>query len=334
MKNLKLKLTIIGISLLSINAFAQDYVYQGVKNVDATIGMNNSESDSDQETVSEDCYDPANIGKTIQAKGCDGLLIVDNNSLRQMVRDDGNYADTAIFTGQVTDMSFLFCNYNGGSYFDKCTFKNPIYSISNWNTENVKNTLGMFTYSTYNQPLDNWNVSNVTDMSYMFWNSSYNQPLNSWNVSNVTKMNSIFRESVYNQPLNNWDVSNVTNMSWMFYKSSYNHPLNNWNVSNVTDMWGMFAHAVSFNQPLNEWDVSNVTDMKSMFMTASSFNQPLNNWNVSNVTDMRDMFGSATQFSQDISDWCVPLIPFKPSNFDSHSGFENQNSLQPNWGCN
>ena len=79
MKNLKLKLTIIGISLLSINAFSQDYVYNGIKNVEATIGMNNSESDSEKETVSADCYDSANIGKRIQAQGCKDLLIVDKS---------------------------------------------------------------------------------------------------------------------------------------------------------------------------------------------------------------------------------------------------------------
>jgi len=239
MKNLKLKLTIIGISLLSINAFAQDYVYNGIKNVDATIGMNNSESDSNQETVSADCYDPTNIGKRISAQGCDDLLIVDNDSLRQMVLNDENYADTNIFTGQVTDMSYLFCYYSGSNttLYNLCTRKNPIYSISNWNTENV------------------------------------------------THMNLMFRDSSYNQPLENWDVSNVTNMRYMFYN-------------------------------------------------ARLFNQSLNNWVVSNVTNMVAMFRGANTFNKNISNWCVPNISSKPAYFDSLSGFENQNSLQPNWGCN
>ena len=312
MKNLKLKLTIIGITLLSINAFSQDYIYKGVKNVDATIGMNDSESDSEQETVSADCYDSANIGKRIQAQGCKDLLIVDNDSLRQMVLNDENYSDTNIFTGQVTDMSFLFCNYNltNQELYNNCTRKDPMYSISNWNTANVINMKRLFLYSNFNQPLNNWDVSNVTNMFQMFRNTNN-----------------------FNQPLNNWDVSNVTDMSDTFARAySFNQPLNNWDVSNVNDMSYMFYQANQFNQPLNNWNVINVTDMRSMFLD-SAYNQPLNNWNVINVTNMRSMFRNST-YNQDISNWCVPLISSKPNYFDDSSGFENQTHLQPNWGCN
>ena len=364
MKNLKLKLTIIGISLLSINAFAQDYVYNGIKNVDATIGMNNSESDSNQETVSEDCYDPENIGKTIQAQGCAGLLIVDNEILRDLVLGNNyttiegkiisNYSDTNIFTGQVTDMSYLFCNYDNQNY-PKCTLKEPLYSISNWNTENVTNMYMMFHKSqNFNKTLNNWNVSNVTNMSYMFHNSSFNQPLNDWDVSNVTDMSSMFYgsnynhslnnwdvsnvtymnymfgSSLYNQPLNKWDVSNVTDMSYMFYGSNYNQPLNNWDVSNVTNMSYMF-HGSNYNQPLNNWNVSNVNTMWSMFEN-SSYNHPLDNWDVSNVNNMKEMFNGAGSFIQNISNWCVTNIESKPNYFDTNSGFKNQTSLQPQWG--
>ena len=280
MKNLKTKIVIIGISLLSFNIFAQDYVYNGIKNVDATIGINNSEGDSGQEIISSDCYDPANVGKRIQARGCADLLIVDNNSLRQMVLNDENYADTNIFTGQVTDMSYLFCEYSNSA---KCTNKAPIYSISNWD------------------------VSNVIDMSFMFNRSDCKYFLNDWNVSNVTNMLHMFSYSTCNQQLNNWDVSNVTNMSYMFYNSSYNQELNNWNVSNVENMMLMFGE--------------------------SKYNKELNNWNVSNVSDMYRMFINS-DYNQDISSWCVPNIPSKPVDFDKNSGFKNQNSLQPNWGCN
>jgi len=311
MKNLKLKLTIIGITLLSINAFAQDYVYQGVKNVDATIGMNNSESDSKQEAVSADCYDPANIGETIQAQGCEGLKIVDNNSLRQMVRDDGNYADTAIFTGQVTSMDYLFCDNQYVNY--QCTLKQPIHSISNWNTENVKTMRGMF------QDADN-----------------FNQSLNSWNTSSLTNTRKMFYRAIsFNQPLNNWNTENLEKPFYMFLEaSSFNQPLDKWNTSNFISTTSMFHNANSFNKNINSWDVSNVTNMYSMFLGATNFNQPLNNWNVSNVTDMNHMFYRANNFNQDISNWCVSNISNKPDFFDANSGFQNKTHLQPNWGCN
>ena len=276
MKNSILKLSVIGIvSLLSINIFAQDYVYKGINEVEATIGMgmNQKENGSNETIVATECYDPANIGKRISAQGCDGLLIVDNDSLRQMVLNDENYADTNIFTGQVTDMSFLFCNYNGvnETFSSKCTQKNPIYSISSWNTGNVVNMQNMFQLSSYNQLLNNWDVSNVKNMSYMF------------------------RDSLFNQPLNNWDVSNVKNMSNMLYRSKYNYPLNNWNVNNVTDMKRLFQYS-NFNQPLDNWDVSNVTDMSYMFFYAQSFNQDISNWCVSNISNKSHNFDTNSGF--------------------------------------
>jgi len=33
-----------------------------------------------------------------------------------------------------------------------------------------------------------------------------------------------------------------------------------------------------------------------------------------------------------LSNWCVNNISTKPSVFDTNSGFENQTSLQPQWG--
>ena len=88
-----------------------------------------------------------------------------------------------------------------------CIFNSSFNQPLNWNTENVKNMLGMFCNSQYNQQL-NWDVSKVTDMDSMFYNSQYNHPLN-WDVSNVTVMTNMFCNSQYNHPLN-WDVSNVT----------------------------------------------------------------------------------------------------------------------------
>mgnify|MGYP001288256715 CR=1 FL=1 len=311
MKNLKTKLTIIGLSFLSITAFAQDYIYKGVKNVEATIGMNNSEGDSGQETVSADCYDPANIGQRISAQGCDGLLIVDNNSLRQMVRNNENYSDTNIFTGQVTDMSYLFCNfYLSSPPYDKCTLKEPIYSILNWNTENVKTMEMMFRDSNTNINISEWDLTSLESIKYMFHSASN-----------------------FNQSLNNWDVSNVKNMAGAFYNaSSFNGLLNNWDTSNVNSMYNMFNGASSFNQPLNNWKVNNVNRFHDMFNGASSFNQPLNNWDLINATMLSNMFQGAINFNQNISEWCVPTISTKPSRFDENSGFENQTQLQPNWG--
>jgi len=71
----------------------------------------------------------------------------------------------------------------------------------------VELMLGMFSYSSFNQPLNNWDVSQVTDMKYMFAeNKQFNQPLNNWDVSNVRYMTDMFKGATsFNQPLNDWN---------------------------------------------------------------------------------------------------------------------------------
>lgn len=259
MKNLIL----ISLSLLSFNIFAQDYLYRGINNINAKIGLNTEDKEDKEEedkTVSEDCYNPTNIGKIGTSQGCNGLLIVNTDILRDLIKGTkyttstnkviNSYSDTKIFTGQVTDMSFLFCNYIEG-YYTNCTQKQPEVSISNWDTKNV------------------------VDMSYMFFNADN-----------------------FNQNINNWDVSNVIDMYSMFGgTSNFNLPLNNWNVSNVDDMRYMFSDAISFNQPLDNWNTSNVIEMKSMFYNASNFNQDISNWCVINIKNKPYLFDSGAGFS-------------------------------------
>ncbi len=212
--------------------------------------MNDIEGDnSGQETVSADCYDPANIGKKRTAQGCDGLLIVDNHSLRQMVLNDENYADTNIFTGQVTDMSYLFCT---NIHNNNCTQKKVKYSISNWNTYNVNEIRGMFyNENRFNQNLNNWDVSKIKNMSYIFKNTQS-----------------------FNQPLNNWNVSNVTNMLGMFEKSSFNQPLDNWKLNSIgsrDEMDNMFQLAKAFNQDISTWCVARKNYKPQYFDKYSGF---------------------------------------------------------------
>jgi hypothetical protein len=50
---------------------------------------------------------------------------------------------------------------------------------------------------------------------------------------------------------------------------------------------------------------------------------------------MTGMFREADNFNQDITSWCVRQIsnPYsdKPFEFDTNAGFNEQESLQPNW---
>jgi len=237
------------------------------------------------------CYDPNNIGKVGTGPECNGMLIVDRGMLTSAVGNgyqithEGTVFTLAdsehkVFTGQVTDMSFLFSwtDFNG--------------NIAYWNTSNVTNMSAMFSAAfSFNQPIGTWNTSKVTNMSEMFSNAqAFNQNISSWNTSKVTNMSYMFGAATsFNQPIGSWDTSSVTDMSSMFsgtaaFKSPFNQPIGNWNVSKVRNMSNMFENASAFNQAISNWDVSAVTNMDNMFIYATAFNGDLSCWNVQHIS--------------------------------------------------
>jgi surface protein len=184
-----------------------------------------------------------------------------------------------------------------------------------------------------------WDTSSVTTMGYTFYNaSSFNQDIGSWDTSSVTNMWYMFAYAdEFNQDIGSWDTSSVTNMYRMFYNAdSFNQDIGSWDTSNVADMGFMFREADSFNQDIGSWNTSNVNSMKYMFFEAGDFNQDIGSWDTSSVTDMTGMFREADNFNQDITSWCVRQIsnPYsdKPLEFDTNARFNEQESLQPNWG--
>jgi len=272
------------------------------------------------------CYDPENIGKVGTDRECNGMLIVDNGLLWHAVSNgykivlegtsftlaDGEHK---VFTGQVTDMSWIFSgtDFNG--------------NINYWNTSNVTTMKGMFANAeSFNQPIGNWDTSKVTDMETMFFNAiSFNQPIGSWNTSKVKSMVTMFfYASSFDQPIGNWNTSSVVNMAGMFGGAvSFNQPIGNWNTSNVGNMAGMFGGAIAFNQPVSAWDTSQVTDMDAMFLGASVFNQPIGNWNTSKVTNMESMFYAANAFNKPISGWNISNVSKMDTMFYDAKSFNN-----------
>ena len=200
-----------------------------------------------------DCFDPTSVGLVGNTGLCDGMLIVDNTMLRAAGSNhwmgpggDGSFtiapgdayapeglADTFtfgdgefnIFTGQVTDMSYLFMSspFNG--------------DIGYWNVSNVTNMDSMFRIaSSFNQDIGDWDTSSVTNMATMFFGtSSFNQNIGSWDTSNVTTMNSMFRNtSAFNQNIDGWNVSSVNFFGAMYMfdsASAMTFPLGSWEFS-------------------------------------------------------------------------------------------------------
>ncbi|MFP4402358.1 MAG: BspA family leucine-rich repeat surface protein [Candidatus Nanoarchaeia archaeon] len=208
--------------------------------------------------VTEDpmCFDPANVNSLGTAYPCEDMLIVDRAMLDSAVEINGGedkaieYSGTDytfgnstnnIFTGQVTDMSYLF----------RYTFNSRYFNAS----------------------IGYWDTRNVIDMSYMFaFTDSFDQDIGNWDVSQVTDMSKMFAFSnSFDQDIGNWDVSQVTNMTGMFEFSDFNQDIGNWDVSQVTDMSEMFDFALSFDQDISCWNVINIGSEPTDFDDFSGF---------------------------------------------------------------
>lgn len=318
------------------------------------------------------CYDEDQvntIGQSGWVGNCAGMLIVDNATLKAagsfrvegnetfyVVGPDGNRytfvnSRRTIFTGQVTDLSFLFANTNFNG------------DIRHWNTSNVVNMSSMFAFaSEFNQNLGAWDTSNVLDMSGMFesaeafndendswgfiswftsadgknisdWNTSkvknmrrmfagattFNQPIKTWNTSSVTNISEMFSEAyAFDQDLETWNTSNIRNMSGTFESAKmFNGNITTWNVSKAANLSRMFYDATNFNQDISIWNTSSSLYMSYMFGRTASFNAPIGAWNTSNVIGMDGMFAGARSFNQPIGGWNLS------STTDTSEMFEN-----------
>ena len=198
-----------------------------------------------------------------------------------------NVSLSDIDTSKITDMSFLFANFNDENGKNLCD------KISTFSKKQQEKCEHSASYRRDFSGIESWDTSKVKNMSYMFYNQpAFNQDIQIWNVSKVTNMDSTFAKAQsFNQPLESWNVANVKNMDSLFaYAESFNQPLDKWNVSNVENMALLFSGAKSFNQPLVSWNVANVRDMSFMFAHAHSFNQNIQSWNIAKVQNMSWMF--------------------------------------------
>jgi surface protein len=91
----------------------------------------------------------------------------------------------------VTTMREMFSGPTGGPYPQR-----SLNGLQNWDTSNVENMAGMFSYCFTNPSIANWTVSNVTNMNNMFkYNATINRNLQNWNVQNDTTFVNMFEQA-------------------------------------------------------------------------------------------------------------------------------------------
>lgn len=257
-------------------------------------------SENNAEMVSPECDDPSNVGTVGSAPGCDGMLIVDDNSLRSAASKEAD-PEGGYDPDQQGGSGNFYIDHNGISY----TFGDDENNIF---TGQVKDMSSLLRNTDFNGDIGYWDVSSVTTMRYMFFNNHvFNQHIGDWDVANVENMKGLFYRAIhFNQDIGSWDVSNVTNMSYMFKTANY------------------------FNQDIGSWDTSSVKDMNRMFRRPRVFNQDISDWDVSNVTNMNLMFRGAESFNQDLSEWCVSQISSYPAQFARNT--PSWSKEKPSWG--
>ena len=224
--------------------------------------------DSSNKCVSY-CYNSLNMGKVGTFGVCKDMLIVNNSMLKS--------AGASPFNGG--DESYDILGPDGNQY----TFGDSQYNVF---TGQVTDMQYLFYGTSFNSSINYWDVSSVTNMQGIFqYALSFNQPLNNWDVSSVTNMRIMLNSAPFNQDVSNWDVSSVTNMGWMFeHNGNFNQDVSNWDVSSVTEMRGMFRNTYSFNQNLTCWNVSKISNKPNNFnigSALSSANLPI--WGTSGI---------------------------------------------------
>ncbi len=188
----------------------------------------------------------------------------------------------SLYTGNVTDMSFMFY---------ECT---SLESLD----------LGCF------------DTANVTDMSYMFANCYKLQSLyiDSFDTSNVTDMGWMFAycNALESLDVTGFDTSNVTNMAWMFAQCSTLTELNldNFDTSNVygeagsiyvsDGMVAMFYGCSSLKTlDLGSFDTLGVESLANMFCECNSLESlNVSSFDTANVQSMSYMFENCSSLTE------------------------------------
>lgn len=203
--------------------------------------------------------------------------------------------------------------------FYGCYFMQSI-NISNWNTEHVNITSGMFEKCwrlTNIQGIEHLNMRHVVDTTEMFkecWEIKSLQL--TWQTDSFHKIGHMFWqcfELSRIDGINQWNVENVEFMNDMFYEceSLVYLNLDNWNVSNVKITTRMFSGClklISLN--ISRWTPKTILITEDMFEGCWSLRTiDLSNWDTSKLVRIRGMFANCINLvSVNLSNWNIGNI--------------------------
>jgi surface protein len=244
-------------------------------------------------------------------------------------------------TSEVTDMSYMFCMYQGMNSEEDSRLTE--LDVSNFDTTNVTDMSGMFYECIALTSLDvsKFDTRNVANMSYMFasCDALASLDVSKFDTRNVTDMSSMFWccRALTSLDVSNFDTRNVTDMACMFTACDNLTSLDvsKFSTSKVTTMRFMFRCEKLEELDVSNFDTSNVTDMYLMFSGCSALTKlDLSKFNTSKVTDMSCMFEDCASLGElDVSKFdtskvkdmslmflgCRALTSLDLSNFDTRN---------------
>ncbi|QGH71981.1 hypothetical protein N1M2_118 [Klebsiella phage N1M2] len=208
------------------------------------------------------------------------------------------------------------------------------YDLSSWNTDSVTTMRGMFettgAFGTGDNKfsLSKWNTTQVRDAGRMFAESKYNASVEGCSWSTSADLTGMFQNNpVFNQPLTGWVVNNVRYVKNMFYgATSFNSSLEGLNWEKCEDFSSMFEGCTSFNQDLGSWQFNKWLNgsilSSNMFKNCFAFKGTgLEKWDGLNFTNVAGMFNGCTKFAADISGWKITRITNLVSTFEGCASF-------------
>ena len=215
-------------------------------------------------------------------------------------------------------------------------FDGPTAVNIEWGDGTSSNLSGTFAFNNTGGFIGHTYASSSSSTDYQIKINGLNFPSASVTGFQVPIVSSSFEPKRRIKSIDSWGGLGVQRFEFAFLSCQNLQSVPNNIPSTVTSMNNMFSNITS-NQintrlaNIASWNTANVTNMFQMFLASTFFNVNISSWNTANVTNMDAMFAN-TAFDQNISGWSVPLIPTKPTSFDTGTPATWITAEKPNWG--